>query len=157
MRMQELADPLAEVDLEDDSTATKEKLEKLTRLADPNQLSNYLSFGKWDLGMSDIERLEKDDQMRQRVSTLLFFPPTLLTLVLTNTFCLFACTANQRNNRRQDPKVDDPTQGLVAGNEGKFFDVFAPAPKKIPDHCPFAVVALSFESLTYHVYNFTPF
>ena len=70
MRMQELADPLAEVDLEDDSTATKEKLEKLTRLADPNQLSNYLSFGKWDLGMSDIERLEKDDQMRQRVSTL---------------------------------------------------------------------------------------
>ena len=31
MRMQELADPLAEVDIEDDSTATKEKLEKLTR------------------------------------------------------------------------------------------------------------------------------
>ena len=69
MRMQEMADPLAEVDIEDDSTATKEKLEKLTRLADPGQLSNYLSFGKWDLGMSDIERLQKDDQMRQRVST----------------------------------------------------------------------------------------
>ena len=90
MRMQELADPLAEVDLEDDSTATKEKLEKLTRLADPNQLSNYLSFGKWDLGMSDIERLEKDDQMRQRVSTLFFFSSDI-TDPGTNQYLLFVC------------------------------------------------------------------
>ena len=116
-------------------------------------------FVVWQVGPRHVGYREAGEGRSNETESqyTLFFPPTLLTLVLTNTICLFACTANQRNNRRQDPKVDDPTQGLVAGNEGKFFDVFAPAPKKIPDQCPFAVVALSFESLTYHVYNFTPF
>ena len=69
MRMQqENADPLAEVDIEDDSAATREALEKLTRLSDKKQMANFLSFGKWGLNEADIERLQKDDEMRQRVS-----------------------------------------------------------------------------------------
>ena len=63
-----VADPLALVSEEDDSAETKEKLEMLTRLDEEDQLENYLSYGKWDLKDNDIERLQKDDEMRQRVS-----------------------------------------------------------------------------------------
>ena len=65
------ADPLNEIDPDPENWTpeTKDTMERMTRLTSPEQLSNYLSFGKWDLGMSDIERLQKDDQMRQRVST----------------------------------------------------------------------------------------
>ena len=63
-----LADPLAQVSEEDDSAETKENLEMLTRLREEEQLGNYLSYGKWDLKEKDIERLQKDDEMRQRVS-----------------------------------------------------------------------------------------
>lgn len=69
MKMQRsMADPLALVSEEDDSAETKEKLESLTRLREEVQLENYLSYGKWDLKENDIERLQKDDEMRQRVS-----------------------------------------------------------------------------------------
>ena len=70
MRMQqENADPLAQVDVEDDSQAHKETLEKFTRLSDITQMENFLSYGKWDLTDRDIERIKKDDEMKQRVST----------------------------------------------------------------------------------------
>ena len=66
MRMQQLlADSLAEIDEEDDSAATREKLEKLTWVAEKKQLANYLSYGKWGLTPSAIERLKKDDEMRR--------------------------------------------------------------------------------------------
>ena len=69
MKMQqEVADPLELTTDEDDSTDTKAKQERLTRLTDPEQLENYLSYGKWDLNEKDRERLQKDDEMQQRVS-----------------------------------------------------------------------------------------
>ncbi len=69
MRMQqEVADPLARIDVEDDSAATREALEKMTRLWDTTQMANYLSYGKWDLDPPAIERLQKDEEMKQRVS-----------------------------------------------------------------------------------------
>ena len=70
MRMQqEDADPLGEVDPEDDSAATKQTLESLTRLSDEKELDNFLSYGRWGLSDEDIERLKKDEEMNQRVST----------------------------------------------------------------------------------------
>ena len=69
MRMQqEDADPLAKVDEEDDSAATKQTLEALTRLEDEGELERFLSFGKWGLTPEDIVRLQKDEEMKQRVS-----------------------------------------------------------------------------------------
>ena len=69
MRMQqEDADPLAKVDAEDDSAATKATLEALTRLSDEKELERFLSFGKWGLSDEDIIRLQKDEEMKQRVS-----------------------------------------------------------------------------------------
>ena len=65
---QEDADPLAKVDPEDDSAATKQTLETLTRLSDEKELERYLSFGKWGLSDEDIVRLQKDEEMKQRVS-----------------------------------------------------------------------------------------
>ena len=69
MKMQQdKADPLELITEEDDSQDTKEKLEMMTRLSDEEQMGNYLSYGKWDLTPKDIARLEKDDEMKQRVS-----------------------------------------------------------------------------------------
>ena len=65
---QDSADPLAKIDIEDESAATKETLEKLTRLSDMTQMKNFLSYGKWDLTEKDVERLKKDEEMKQRVS-----------------------------------------------------------------------------------------
>lgn len=67
---QDSADPLSKIDLEDESAATKETLEKLTRLSDMRQMSNFLTYGKWDLTDNDVERLKKDKEMKQRVSIL---------------------------------------------------------------------------------------
>ena len=38
------------------------------RLTDPEELNNYLTYGKWDLDAKQIERLHKDQDMKQRVS-----------------------------------------------------------------------------------------
>ncbi len=65
---QEDADPLAAIDAEDDSAATKETMEALTRLSDETQLERFLSYGKWGLTDEDIVRLKKDEEMKQRVS-----------------------------------------------------------------------------------------
>jgi hypothetical protein len=64
---QEDADPLAKVDEEDDSAATKQTLEALTRLEDEGELERFLSFGKWGLTPEDIVRLQKDEEMKQRL------------------------------------------------------------------------------------------
>ena len=47
--------------------ATKEAMKRLTRLSDPIQMANFLSYGQWDLKQKDIERLQKDQEMKQRV------------------------------------------------------------------------------------------
>ena len=82
MKMQQTqADPLALTSEEDDSAETKDKLEMLRRLSEPEQMENYLSYGKWDLKEGDIERLQKDDEMRQRVSiTIPFINQTIYRL-----------------------------------------------------------------------------
>ena len=68
MRLQQdAADPLATVDLDDMSQANKQTFELLTRLSNVVQMSNYLSYGQWDLSDADIERLKKDEEMKQRV------------------------------------------------------------------------------------------
>ena len=72
MRMQqEDADPLANVDPEDDSAATKQTLEGLTKLESEKELERFLSYGKWGLSDDDIVRLHKDEEMKQRVSIIL--------------------------------------------------------------------------------------
>ena len=37
------------------------------RLTDQEELNNYLTYGKWDLDEKQIERLHKDEEMKQRV------------------------------------------------------------------------------------------
>ena len=69
---QEDADPLAKIDTEDDSAATKQTLEALSRLTDERELERYLSFGQWGLSDDDIVRLQKDEEMKQRVSFLTY-------------------------------------------------------------------------------------
>ena len=51
-------------------------LEKLTRLHDKTQMENFLTYGKWDLTDADIEKLNKDEERKERVGRLfclLFF------------------------------------------------------------------------------------
>ena len=61
------ADPLATIDMEDMSPANRETYELMTKLANDTQMYNYLSYGKWDLTDADIERIKKDEEMKQRV------------------------------------------------------------------------------------------
>jgi hypothetical protein len=42
--------------------------EKLTKLSYRQELERFLSYGKWDLTDDDIERINKDEENRQRVS-----------------------------------------------------------------------------------------
>lgn len=68
MRLQqESADPLAKMDVEEDTAAAREAFEKLTRLPYKQQMENFLSYGRWDLTERDVERLQKDEEMKQRV------------------------------------------------------------------------------------------
>ena len=77
MRMQEdNADQLLTIDVDDgpggggggeDSAAGAANMESLTKLAYIRQMENYLSYGQWDLSEEDIERLKKDEDMKQRV------------------------------------------------------------------------------------------
>jgi len=49
-------------------------LEKLTRLHDKTQMENFLTYGKWDLTDADIEKLNKDEERKERVrSSFLLF------------------------------------------------------------------------------------
>ena len=86
MKMQQtMADPLMDVDLEDDSAETKEREESLRRLSEPAQMENFLSYGKWDLSKNDIERLQKDDEMRQRVSIVFLIRHKTIFFIIGNT------------------------------------------------------------------------
>ena len=93
MRMQqEDADPLAKVDPEDDSAATKQTLEGLSLLSDEKELERYLSFGKWGLSDADIVRLQKDEEMKQRVSYLLtYFSFTAVNHNSPRNYLFFYC------------------------------------------------------------------
>ncbi len=48
-------------------------LEKLTRLHDKTQMENFLTYGKWDLTDADIEKLNKDEERKERVGLNIFF------------------------------------------------------------------------------------
>ena len=56
------------IDLQEDTPASKEMMEKLTRLSNLEQMQNFLTYGEWDLTDKKIERLKKDEEMKQRVS-----------------------------------------------------------------------------------------
>ena len=50
------------------SAATKKNMEDLTLLNNEDELERYLTYGKWGLSDDDIIRLNKDEEMEQRVS-----------------------------------------------------------------------------------------
>lgn len=56
------------VETEDESGVGKELKEKMTFLTDANRLENFLSYSKLDLNAREIERIKKDEQIKQRVS-----------------------------------------------------------------------------------------
>ena len=43
-------------------------MEDMTRLTDKQQMANFLTWGKWDLDNSAIEKLVKDEERKERVS-----------------------------------------------------------------------------------------
>ena len=45
-------------------------MEDMTRLTDKQQMANFLTWGKWDLDNSAIEKLVKDEERKERVSGL---------------------------------------------------------------------------------------
>ena len=69
---QKIAEPLAKLDSEDESAAARENQEKLTKLSYRQELERFLSYGKWDLTDEDIERINKDEENKQRVSLIIF-------------------------------------------------------------------------------------
>ena len=46
-------------------------LEKMTRLEDPKQMANFLTYGKWGLKDADIVRLNKEEERKERVRGLM--------------------------------------------------------------------------------------
>jgi hypothetical protein len=48
-------------------------LEKLTRLHNKSQMENFLTYGKWDLTDADIEKLNKDEERKERVGEKLYY------------------------------------------------------------------------------------
>ena len=42
-------------------------MEDMTRLTDKQQMANFLTWGKWDLDNSAIEKLVKDEERKERV------------------------------------------------------------------------------------------
>ena len=48
--------------------ANMQVMEDMTRLTDKQQMSNFLTWGKWDLTDASIEKLMKDEERKERVS-----------------------------------------------------------------------------------------
>ena len=48
-------------------------MEDMTRLTDKQQMANFLTWGKWDLDNSAIEKLVKDEERKERVGTSYIF------------------------------------------------------------------------------------
>ena len=46
-------------------------MEDMTRLTDKQQMANFLTWGKWDLDNSAIEKLVKDEERKERVGSIL--------------------------------------------------------------------------------------
>ena len=55
-----------------DGGAQHQQMEDMTRLTDKEQMENFLTYGKWDLNDASIEKLIKDDERKERVSTFIF-------------------------------------------------------------------------------------
>ncbi len=72
---EENAEKLVDVDVEEESAADRDNMEQLTKLAYIKQIKNFLHYGKFDLTDADIERIEKDKAMKQRVS----IPPSSIS------------------------------------------------------------------------------
>ena len=57
-------------------------MEDMTRLTDKQQMANFLTWGKWDLDNSAIEKLVKDEERKERVSGA--WPGHYITDILAN-------------------------------------------------------------------------
>ena len=53
---------------EGDAGPNIQVMEDMTRLTDKQQMANFLTWGKWDLDDSAIEKLVKDEERKERVS-----------------------------------------------------------------------------------------
>ena len=61
-----------------DGGAQHQQMEDMTRLTDKEQMENFLTYGKWDLNDASIEKLIKDDERKERVSTFIFIDTFLI-------------------------------------------------------------------------------
>ena len=66
------------------------------RLTDQEELNNFLTYGKWDLDQKQIERLKKDEEMKQRVregdrDTASWDRMDCITCRVTNRVCKTSC------------------------------------------------------------------
>ena len=52
----------------EDGGVNIQAMEDMTRLTDKQQMANFLTWGKWDLDGSSIEKLVKDEERKERVS-----------------------------------------------------------------------------------------
>jgi hypothetical protein len=59
-------------DGEDGDNAGAPQMEAMTRLTEPEQMANFLTYGKWDLDDELIEKLIKDEERKERVSSHLY-------------------------------------------------------------------------------------
>ena len=53
----------------EDGGVNIQAMEDMTRLTDKQQMANFLTWGKWDLDTSSIEKLVKDEERKERVSS----------------------------------------------------------------------------------------
>ena len=68
--------------------ANMQVMEDMTRLTDKQQMSNFLTWGKWDLTDASIEKLMKDEERKERVSIFLVRCHPLKALVIKRELCV---------------------------------------------------------------------
>ena len=57
---------------DDNEGAGAAQMEAMTRLTDRAQMANFLTYGKWNLDQKKIEKLNKDEERKERVSGKLY-------------------------------------------------------------------------------------
>ena len=99
---QKIAEPLAKLDSEDESAAARENQEKLTKLSYRQELERFLSYGKWDLTDEDIERINKDEENKQRVSIIILNTNTNLRISKLNDRQFIIFTTPKKDKVQED-------------------------------------------------------
>ena len=99
---QKIAEPLAKLDSEDESAAARENQEKLTKLSYRQELERFLSYGKWDLTDEDIERINKDEDNKQRFSIIILNTNTNLRISKLNDRQFIIFTTPKKDKVQED-------------------------------------------------------